>query len=154
MSREVDWLVDTNIIIHVLRNSALGKHLVGALQFRARRQDPLVSVVSQGELFAFARHNKWGAPRLDRLEELLNGVLIIDVNAGARALHDKYAELDTFSRSLGRKMGKNDLWIAASAAVSNAMLLTTDADFDHLAPTHLRVWRFDQTAKSWPSVPP
>lgn len=154
MSRDVDWLVDTNIVIHVLRASELGKHLVGALQFRARKQDPLLSVVSQGELFSFARHNKWGRARLDRLEELLNGVLIVDLQAAARAMHNKYAELDTFSRSQGRKMGKNDLWIAASAATNNAILLTTDTDFDHLSPTHLRVWRFDQTAQSWPSVPP
>jgi len=31
-----------------------------------------------------------------------------------------------------RNMGKNDLWIAATAHVSNAILLTTDRDFDHL----------------------
>lgn len=33
-------------------------------------------------------------------------------------------------------MGKNDLWIAATAYVTGATLLTTDADFDHL-PTEL-----------------
>ena len=29
-------------------------------------------------------------------------------------------------------MGKNDLWIAATAYAMNAQLLTTDGDFDHL----------------------
>jgi len=29
-------------------------------------------------------------------------------------------------------MGKNDLWIAATAHVTGATLLTADADFDHL----------------------
>jgi tRNA(fMet)-specific endonuclease VapC len=29
-------------------------------------------------------------------------------------------------------MGKNDLWIAATASVLKAILLTTDHDFDHL----------------------
>ncbi len=29
-------------------------------------------------------------------------------------------------------MGKNDLWIAATASVLNLELLTTDSDFDHL----------------------
>jgi tRNA(fMet)-specific endonuclease VapC len=154
MSRETDWLVDTNLLIHVLRASALGKHVVGALQFRTRARDPLLSAVSQGELFSIARHNNWGEQRLGRLEELLNEVLIIDISATARALHEKYAEIDTFSRSLGRQMGKNDLWIAATAAISGALLLTTDADFDHLSQNHLRVWHFDQTAANWPSVPP
>ncbi len=31
-----------------------------------------------------------------------------------------------------RNMGKNDLWIAATAHVLGAKLLTTDADFNHL----------------------
>jgi predicted nucleic acid-binding protein len=29
-------------------------------------------------------------------------------------------------------MGKNDLWIAASASLAGATLITTDKDFDHL----------------------
>ena len=41
-------------------------------------------------------------------------------------------EIDGFSRRQGIKMGKNDLWIAATAQVSGATLLTTDMDFDHL----------------------
>ena len=31
-----------------------------------------------------------------------------------------------------RSMGKNDLWIAATASVLNVPLLTTDKDFLHL----------------------
>ena len=31
-----------------------------------------------------------------------------------------------------RNMGKNDLWIAATASVYNLRLLTTDNDFGHL----------------------
>jgi tRNA(fMet)-specific endonuclease VapC len=31
-----------------------------------------------------------------------------------------------------RKMGKNDLWIAATTAIYNATLLSTDNDFTHL----------------------
>lgn len=38
-------------------------------------------------------------------------------------------------------MGKNDLWIAATASVTGATLLTTDGDFDHLESAFLtRVW--------------
>ena len=38
-------------------------------------------------------------------------------------------------------MGKNDVWIAATAAVTGATLLTTDRDFDRLTPQFLtRVW--------------
>ena len=36
-------------------------------------------------------------------------------------------------------MGKNDLWIAATAAVEGATLLTADNDFDLLSGTFLTV---------------
>ena len=61
-----------------------------------------------------------------------------------------YADLDAFSQCAhpsylppagmtGRNMGKNDLWIAATAMLFNATLLTTDADFAHLSPHFLKV---------------
>ncbi len=43
-------------------------------------------------------------------------------------------------------MGKNDLWIAAVANVSQAALMTTDSDFDHLSPSHLTLDRIDQNS--------
>ncbi len=43
-----------------------------------------------------------------------------------------YVKIDYYSRGVGRTMGKNDLWIAATAMVNEATILTTDKDFDHL----------------------
>jgi predicted nucleic acid-binding protein len=34
-------------------------------------------------------------------------------------------------------MGKNDLWIAATAAITESKLMTTDGGFDHLNGTYL-----------------
>ena len=36
-------------------------------------------------------------------------------------------------------MGKNDLWIAATAFALDVPLMTTDGDFDHLNDTFLKV---------------
>jgi predicted nucleic acid-binding protein len=55
-----------------------------------------------------------------------------------------YGELDDLSNRAGRSMGKNDVWIAATAKVSDATLLTTDGDFDHLHPTHINRIRIDE----------
>ena len=41
-----------------------------------------------------------------------------------------------------RNMGKNDLWIAATAAVTQSKLLTTDGDFDHLNGSFIDLIRF------------
>ncbi len=52
-----------------------------------------------------------------------------------------YAAIDAYSESKGISMGKNDVWIAASAHTLQALLLTTDKDFDHLHPISIsRDW--------------
>ncbi len=54
---------------------------------------------------------------------------------------ETYAKIDDYSRRKGGTMGKNDIWIAATAAVTGARLLTTDRDFDHLDGVYLgRDW--------------
>jgi predicted nuclease of predicted toxin-antitoxin system len=56
-----------------------------------------------------------------------------------------YAEIDHWSRTKGIRMGKNDLWIAATAKAASMTILTTDKDFDHLHPTDpSRSWRVDR----------
>ena len=52
-----------------------------------------------------------------------------------------YATIDAYCEFIGQSMGKNDLWIAATAAVTGATLITTDRDFDRIAPQVLnRIW--------------
>ena len=49
--------------------------------------------------------------------------------------------IDAHLQRTGRPLGKNDVWIAATAAVTGARLLTTDKDFDRLDPLFLsRDW--------------
>ena len=75
------------------------------------------------------------------LNALLNQFLIVPIEA--MDLVNKYAEIDAFSQGnlsgnplpagiTSRNMGKNDLWISATAAITQSALLTTDNDFDHL----------------------
>jgi predicted nucleic acid-binding protein len=52
---------------------------------------------------------------------------------------EAYAALDSHSESVGRSMGKNDVWIAAAAYKTGARLVTTDHDFDHLQPNFIEI---------------
>jgi predicted nucleic acid-binding protein len=70
----------------------------------------------------------------------------VDINSAD--IIAKYAEIDAFSqgrlkdkplKGSSRNMGKNDIWIAASAAIANATFLTTDNDFNHLKEDYLRL---------------
>jgi predicted nucleic acid-binding protein len=73
------------------------------------------------------------------LQAILDEVVWIDIDHPD--ILDAYGEIDHASRTSGRSMGKNDVWIAATAKVTKATLLTTDVDFDHLHGTHLdRIW--------------
>jgi predicted nucleic acid-binding protein len=100
---------------------------------------PLVSIVSHGELRVFARRNSWGQAKQEVLQRLLLQCVTLDINH-PRVL-DAYVEVDIFSQrhpSGARNMGKNDLWIAASALAAGATLLTADRDFEHLSPSLLQ----------------
>lgn len=88
------------------------------------------------------------------LDELLRKLPTVDI--GHEQIIQRYAEIDAFSlgkdkaRPLrsgltARVMGKNDLWIAATASVLNAALLAIDNDFDHLSSVFLDVIYIDQT---------
>jgi len=39
-------------------------------------------------------------------------------------------------------MGKNDLWIAATAKVADAILITIDSDFNHLNGKFIQVKKY------------
>jgi len=69
---------------------------------------------------------------LEELENLLSQVVTLDINADQIIQH--YAAIDHFSRSIGRRLGKNDVWIAATTRSYSIPVLTTDKDFDHLDP--------------------
>ena len=46
------------------------------------------------------------------------------------------------------RMSKNDLWIAATAHASGAILLSTDGDYEHLDGVWFKYERIDQKASA------
>lgn len=101
----------------------------------------MISSVSKGEILALALRNGWKERKTETLIKLLNQLVIIDITGNNDILHNAYAEIDAFSSSKhptrkltgsARTMGKNDIWIAATAFATKATLLTTDQDFNHL----------------------
>ena len=134
------YVLDTNILIHYLRESELASWIDNQYNpLDASVNEAILSVVSVGELKAIAKINHWGQKRLDKVELLCSELLITDINS--EDLIERYAEIDAFSQGkltgrplsmTSRNMGKNDLWIAATASILGATLLTTDLDFNHL----------------------
>lgn len=133
------YLLDTKILLHLLRGNPLGRHIDQQFALRSSLATCVISVVTVGEMYSLARTLTWGPARVLSLKSLLDEVPWIDISDPA--ILDTYGQIDHFSARHGRPMGKNDLWIAATAHATNMTLLTTDKDFDHLDPAFItRVW--------------
>jgi tRNA(fMet)-specific endonuclease VapC len=140
-------LLDTNILIHLARGGIAAQRLEDGYALRSRRVVPWISIVTVGELMSFARHAGWGAAKQNVLEQLVGNLIVIDINRDP--VLRAYAELDAGLTRTGSRMGQqNDLWIAATAAATGAVVLTTDRDFDVLHPAQIqREWVDPQTLR-------
>jgi tRNA(fMet)-specific endonuclease VapC len=98
-------------------------------------------------LKSIALQNNWGTGKLQAIEEIMEEITVIEITEN---LLNTYTEIDAFSQCRNpsykdypfktpRNMGKNDLWIASTAALLGLTLVTTDADFNHLHEVFIEV---------------
>jgi predicted nucleic acid-binding protein len=147
------FVLDTGIILGYVRGAGYAEYVEKKYRLFSPPNIPLISIVSKGEIYSLAVQRDWGGGKLTLLGELLRKLPVVDINN--EQIIQRYAEIDAYSLSKDRKrplpagqmarvMGKNDLWIAATASVLKATLLTTDHDFDHLDGVFLTVAYIDQ----------
>lgn len=140
----MNLLLDTNILFHLTKDNS---YLLLIKKVNPDNSKLYLSIVSIGEIKALALKNKWGTKRRNILTSVLEEINAIEVN---ESLTEVYAELDAFSQcanpsypntsfSTPRNMGKNDLWIASTAALLGLKLITTDNDFNHLRDVFIEV---------------
>ena len=129
-------MLDTNILVHYVRRSLLGQQIEARYSLLTISVPPIISAVTEGEIRAFALKHGWGNSKVQQLEFLLTCFTRIPIEEPG--IIDAYAAIDTYSDKMGISMGKNDCWIAATANLSNARLITTDLDFEHLHGTFLQ----------------
>jgi len=145
------YIFDTNILVYIIRQHNLIKLIEASENPFAEENIAMISIVSKAEILSIAHQSNWGEPRRKKLNELLNEFLIIPIEADD--IINTYAEIDAYSQGklagkplpnggTSRNMGKNDLWIAASAILTQATLLTTDGDFDHLDGVYCSVKKY------------
>ena len=128
-------LIDTSVLILLARDHMPGRAVQAQLARPREAPKHLISIVSVGELYAMAVKRNWGDAKIAALVRLLDAFEWVNVNDNG--VLPAYASIDARSESLGRQMGKNDIWNAASAHARGVLLVTSDRDFDHLHPTWL-----------------
>lgn len=132
------FVLDTNIVLAYIRQSPQYLSAESQLSLTADDAQLIVSVVTIGEIRVLAQRRDWGQKKMEQLNSFLQQALfVVDVSFGAPELLDAYVEIDCFSK--GRSMGKTDLWIAATAKVTGATLVTSDRDFDHLGNVYFQL---------------
>jgi tRNA(fMet)-specific endonuclease VapC len=129
--------LDTNVLVHWVRQDSMGKHLMNAYSLEQRAERPLVSTIVEGEVRGLAMCWKWGPAKVTRLDEIL--AELVRVEAGHPDIVHAYAGLYFEDQSRGTNTGENDLWIAATAKATAAVLLTSDKDFGWMSPGLVRI---------------
>ncbi len=130
-------IYDTNVLLQILRDD----RSISRLQTIYNLYDVAesISLVTVAEIRSLSIQFRWGAIRRAKMEASILGLEVLDINAPE--IIDRYVNIDCYSKGkhLTRasnfsaiKMGKNDLWIAATASVYECKLLTMDLDFGHL----------------------
>ncbi len=138
------YILDTSVVLIYLRDKKTKIKIDEKYDPFNTVNIPILSVVTLGEIESLAIRNNWGEKRMKAVQVFFSKCLVTDINS--KDVIKKYGEIDAFSQGklegkpLGmtaRNMGKNDLWIAATASVTNSKLLTTDKDFYHLHESFL-----------------
>ena len=144
------FVLDTGILLHYIRESKLAKDIERELKLMARDSIPIISAVSVGEIEGFCQRQRWSESKIAAMKRILSKVLIINISGHDNLLMETYATLWNYSKnalpenktgqSIG--IGQNDVWIAATAKVADAALVTTNGDFDHLNGNWIRVFKY------------
>ena len=152
----MNYLFDTNVILYYLTKNTFSEKLETQLNPFEKGNFPIISIVTEAELKSLALQRGWGKDKLEKLDIFLNQFLKVPIQS--KDLIDAYAEIDCYSQGKpstiksptkfsSKNMGKNDLWIAATAKVTNATVLTNDNDFDHLKDVFISVFSLNKDLK-------
>ncbi|HCE45447.1 MAG TPA: PIN domain nuclease [Lentisphaeria bacterium] len=132
------YLLDTGILIHIVRASALAVEIENKYSLSKPPNISLTSIISKAEILSFSVQRNWGDKNNEKLKDILRHIPIVDINYDK--IIQKYAEIAAYS--IGKhptiklppgesasNLKDNDIWIASTASVLNAKLLTLDKDF-------------------------
>jgi len=133
------YVLDSNIILFYARNSDRKRIIEEQYQPFSEDNTAIISIVTVAELISLAQRQKWGERKQKVLQKIFDSLVIVEIRYSD--LIQAYVAIDTYSqgndenrplKTSARNMGKNDIWIAATTHITDAKLLTTDKDFDHL----------------------
>lgn len=117
-------LLDTSVLIAVENGRSL--------RTDAMPETTAISVVTKAELRVgiFAAEDIAARDRRLATFELANRIVALPVD---ESVSRAWAQMRAYVNAAGRKVGVNDMWIAATAVAHEIPVLTQDGDFDALS---------------------
>lgn len=147
------YVLDTSTLLNLIRGKELGQQIDSAFGLRTAMYRHTISIVTHGEMKVLAERNNWGEQKRDALAVALDS--LVTINIDSEPLVEAYVRVEKACRNAPgseRKMGQNDMWIAATALLCDLPIITTDDDFNHLNGRLITVHWVDPTLGK-PKVP-
>ena len=124
-------VVDTDVVSFLFKNDSRAQLYLPLLQNRKL----LVSFMTEAELEQWIVLAKWGAGRVQRFHEFMKGFASVP---SSRDLILRWADVMVAARTNGRRIEVADAWIAATALLYDADLVTHNPK-DYLGVPNLMV---------------
>jgi predicted nucleic acid-binding protein len=110
-------VVDTDVISYLFKSHPIAFRYLPDLAGRT----PIISFMTVAELDRWVLEARWGETRRDRLREYLERFVVMPYDRGLCA---KWAEVTVTAQARGRRIECADAWIAATALITGAPLIT------------------------------
>jgi predicted nucleic acid-binding protein len=121
--------VDTDVVSYIFKNHPFGSRYDAELAGRI----PLISFMTVAEIERWVLQYRWGIQRTQLLRTFLQRFTVVPSSPD---LCRKWAEVMVTAQAPGRRVESADAWIAATALLHDAPLLTNNRN-DYLGVTGL-----------------
>ena len=110
-------IVDSDVVSYLFKSHPAASLYLSDLADRV----PMISFMTVAELDRWALEARWGDVRRNRLREYLDPFVVVPYD---RDLCTKWAEVTVAAQKCGRRIECADAWIAATALLVGAPLIT------------------------------
>jgi tRNA(fMet)-specific endonuclease VapC len=129
------YMLDTDICIYLAKNRY--PQLTARFE-RLKPEQPVMSVITYGELQYGANRSTERSRTLSQLAELIQYIPVESLTASAA---EAYGEIRATLAKQGRIIGNNDIWIAAHAMALDVTLATNnEREFLRVAGLSVENW--------------
>lgn len=125
-------VLDAAVTIHIARRDAYGLELLQRFDLQGRPVAPLICAATIGEVLRIAHRirpaSQWDVASPDDVVELLGNLNVVQLSGGP--IEAEYGRISAMLDDDGTPPRRADAWVAATASVHNATVLTHSSDFE------------------------